>query len=49
MPKLPIRNLGGAGVNTDVDPFNLPQNAFSRANNVRFDEGSIKRSLYSAL
>lgn len=44
MPKLPIRNLGGAGVNTDVDPFNLPQNAFSRANNVRFDEGSIKRS-----
>lgn len=44
MPVLPIRNLGRLGVITDVDPFNLPIDGFSKANNVRFTEGNIERS-----
>jgi len=44
MPNLPIRNLGAVGVMTDPDPFNLPINAFTRAKNVRFDQGDVVRS-----
>ena len=44
MPNLPIRDLGSVGVITDQDPFNLPLNAFTRAKNVRFDQGNIRRS-----
>lgn len=44
MPILPVRNLGGAGVNTDANPYDLPQNAFSRADNVIFDEGRAQRA-----
>lgn len=44
MPILPIRNLGQIGVITDVNAYDLPPNAVSMANNVRFDDGKIKRS-----
>ena len=44
MPNLPIRDLGSVGVITDIDPFNLPLNAFTRAKNVRFDQGNVRRS-----
>lgn len=44
MPNLPLRNLGDVGVITDQDPFNLPLNAYTRAKNVRFDQGNIRRS-----
>lgn len=44
MSNLPIRNLGSVGVITDVDPFNLPFNAYTRAKNVRFTEGDVERS-----
>ena len=44
MTNLPIRDLGSVGVITDVDPFNLPLNAYTRAKNVRFDQGNIRRS-----
>lgn len=44
MPILPIRDLGSAGAVTDVSPYNLPLNAFSRAVNVRFDEGKVRRA-----
>ena len=44
MPNLPIRNLGAVGVLTDPDAFNLPINAFTRAKNVRFDQGDVVRS-----
>ena len=44
MPNLPIRGLGVTGVITDVEPFNLPINAFDRALNVRFADGAISRS-----
>lgn len=44
MVMLPVRDLGGVGVITDVSPYNLPLNAFNKAFNVRFDDGKVKRS-----
>lgn len=44
MPNLPIRTLGQVGVVTDVNPYDLPVNGISKANNVRFKDGSILRS-----
>ena len=44
MPNLPIRDLGAVGVITDIDPFNLPFNAFTRAKNVRFVNNSVQHS-----
>jgi len=44
MANIPLRDLGSVGVVTDVAPFNLPPNAFSRANNVRFSSGEVSRS-----
>jgi len=45
MPLLPVRQLGSAGVVTDLDPFNLPFNGFTRAKNVRFtQEGNVQRA-----
>jgi hypothetical protein len=44
MPNVPIRDLGAVGVITDKDPFTLPINAFTRAKNVRFDQGAIRRA-----
>jgi hypothetical protein len=44
MPNVPIRDLGAVGVITDQDPFTLPINAFTRAKNVRFDQGTVHRS-----
>jgi hypothetical protein len=44
MANVPIRDLGSLGVVTDIDAFNLPPNAFSRANNVRFSNGEVSRS-----
>ncbi len=41
MPNLPIRGLGSVGVVTDVDPYNLPINGFSRGKNIRFNEGKV--------
>lgn len=43
MPIVPIRDLSKFGVITDVDPFNLPPQAFSMAVNARFTNGSIQR------
>lgn len=45
MPQnLPIRGLGTAGVVTDIPPASLPAEAFTRAKNVRFDEGTVSRA-----
>ena len=44
MPNLPLRNLGDVGVITDQAAFNLPINSYTRAKNVRFDQGNITRS-----
>ena len=39
-----VKELGSIGVVTDVTPSRLPDNAFSRGKNVRFDEMSVTRS-----
>lgn len=44
MPTLPIRQLGQVGVVSDTNPYDLPINGFSDANNVIFDEGRISRA-----
>lgn len=44
MATLPIRNLGSTGVLTDPNPYNLPVTGFTSANNVRFDEGKVRRA-----
>ena len=45
MPQmLPVRDVGMRGVITDVSPASLPPNAFTRAKNVRFDEGKVSRA-----
>lgn len=45
MPQmLPVRDVGALGVITDVSPASLPPNAFTRAKNVRFDEGKVSRA-----
>jgi len=45
MARLPqIRDVGAIGVITDIRPASLPLNAFSRAKNVRFDEGKVSRA-----
>ena len=41
---LPIRSLGSSGVLTDPNAYNLPITGFTSANNVRFDEGKVRRS-----
>tara|TARA_R100000935_G_scaffold4470_1_gene10663 strand:+ start:1170 stop:2771 length:1602 start_codon:yes stop_codon:yes gene_type:complete len=43
MPNLPIRGLGTVGVITDIDPYSLPINAYTRAKNIRFHEGKVTR------
>ena len=43
MPNFPVRNLGGAGVISDVFPCDLPPNVFSAGVNVRFDNGGVSR------
>jgi hypothetical protein len=44
MPIAPLRNLSEHGIITDVDPYNLPPNAFSGGVNVRFADGGVQRS-----
>lgn len=43
MKKIPISNLGAVGVVTDLPPHLLPPNAWTRAQNVRFFDGSPQR------
>lgn len=42
---MPVRSIGSVGVITDVEPYDLPLNGFSAANNIRFDENKAKRSV----
>ena len=43
MPIVPVRDLGSLGVNTDIDPYSLPTQAFSFASNARFENKLISR------
>jgi len=40
---IPVRGVGDIGVVTDIRPASLPVAAFTRATNVRFDQGSVSR------
>lgn len=44
MPNLQLRELGQIGLVTDANPYSLPPNALSKANNVVFDENRIQRA-----
>ena len=50
MPLVPVNDLGKAGIIQDIPPYNLPPNAWSGGNNVRFlDNGVEKVSGYEAI
>lgn len=40
---IPVRGVGDVGVVTDIRPASLPVAAFTRAKNVRFDQGAVSR------
>jgi hypothetical protein len=44
MANLPVRELGKVGVLPDSNPYNIPLNGFSDANNVVFREGNFTRA-----
>jgi hypothetical protein len=44
MPIAPLRNLSEFGIIADVDPYNLPPNAFSGGVNVRFVDRGVQRA-----
>jgi hypothetical protein len=43
MPIVPVRTLGRLGVIKDVPPWELPPDAWSAGNNIRFDSGKLMR------
>ena len=45
MTILHLRDLSAYGIVSDVDPYNIPSNAFSGGLNVRFDDGSVERAV----
>jgi len=44
MSNLPLRKLGGVGVITDQNPYDLPANAYSACNNVIFSDDRVMRA-----
>ena len=44
MSIIPVRDLGTVGLITDLPGYSLPINGFTRADNVIFDEGQIRRA-----
>jgi hypothetical protein len=44
MPVGRIRDLSQYGVNTDIDAYNLPENAFTMAVNARFQDSGVGRA-----
>jgi len=43
MPLVPITNLGSSGIIKDIPAYNLPPNAWSNGNNVRFLNDGVKK------
>jgi len=43
MPVLSIEDLGNVGIIYDQQPFNLPPNAFTGGQNIRFRDGSVAK------
>jgi hypothetical protein len=44
MSNIPVRNLGGVGIISDLNAYDLPPNAFSAGCNVRFNNGNVTRA-----
>jgi hypothetical protein len=44
MPNFPVRDLGGAGIISDIHPYDLRPNVFSAGVNVRFENGTVTRA-----
>ena len=44
MSIIPVRELGRVGLITDVPGYSIPLNAYTRADNVVFDEGQVRRA-----
>ena len=50
MSLIPVENVGQLGIVKDQSPWQIPLNAWSNGNNVKTDEGSIKKALgYSSV
>ena len=50
MALIPVENVGQLGIVKDQSPWQIPLNAWSDGNNVKTDEGSIKKALgYSSV
>ena len=43
MSLVPITNVGQVGIIQDIPPYNLPPNAWSGGNNVRFLDNGVKK------
>jgi len=43
MPLVPVNNVGQIGIIQDIPPYNLPVNAWSGGNNVRFLDNGVKK------
>ncbi len=43
MPLVPITDVGKVGIIQDIPPYNLPPNAWSDGNNVRFLDNGVKK------
>ena len=43
MSLVPIDNVGQVGLIMDVPPYNLPPNAWSDGNNIRFLDDGVKK------
>ena len=43
MPLVPINDVGKIGIIEDIPPYNLPPNAWSGGNNVRFLDNGVKK------
>jgi hypothetical protein len=43
LANFPVRSLGGVGIISDINPYDLPPNVFSAGVNVRFENGVVSR------
>ena len=49
MALVPVDNVGQVGIVKDQNPWQLPPNVWSDGNNVKTDEGAIKKALFQVL
>ena len=44
MPLIPITNAGQYGIVKDINPWQLPPNAWTEGNNIRAEHNAIQKS-----